>query len=70
MNEEGKLQNYWLYEQGIRLFSSYGSDVFPEMWTTTEPDTLYSNVMFLDMAASIGTTGKIRAGKRYRVFRN
>ena len=39
--------------KGLRLFSSYESKDFPEIWITTEPDKSYSTITFPDENASI-----------------
>ena len=33
-------------ENNLRLFSAYESDIYPEVWITTEPDRRYTTVMF------------------------
>ena len=53
MSEEGKLLNNRFYEKSMRLFSSYGSDRYPEIWITTEPDRSYSTILFPDEEVSI-----------------
>jgi predicted transcriptional regulator len=40
-------------ERNMRLFSSYESDEFPEIWITTEPDRSYSTIMFPDETVSL-----------------
>jgi predicted transcriptional regulator len=51
-NDANRLNNRYL-ERNLRLFSSYGSDKFPEIWITTEPDRSYSTVMFPDEDTSM-----------------
>lgn len=47
-----KLLNEQSLERNLRLFSSYESGVFPEIWIITEPDRAYTFVMFPDEYAS------------------
>jgi predicted transcriptional regulator len=51
-NEANRLNSSFL-ERNLRLFSSYGSDRFPEIWITTEPDRSYSTIMFPDEDTSM-----------------
>jgi predicted transcriptional regulator len=51
-NDANRLNSRYL-ERNLRLFSSYGSDKFPEIWITTEPDRSYSTVMFPDEDTSM-----------------
>jgi hypothetical protein len=51
-NDANRLNNRYL-ERNLRLFSSYGSDKFPEIWITTEPDRSNSTVMFPDEDTSM-----------------
>ena len=51
-NEANRLNNKFL-ERNLRLFASYGSDIFPEIWITTEPDRSYSTIMFPDEDTSM-----------------
>ena len=53
MSEEGKLLNNRFYEKSMRLFSSFGSERYPEIWITTEPDRSYSTILFPDEEVSI-----------------
>ena len=45
--------NQHILERNMRLFSSYESKDFPEIWITTEPDRSYSTIMFPDEEVSI-----------------
>ena len=40
-------------KMGRRLFSSYESNEYPEIWITTEPDRSYSTIMCPDEQASL-----------------
>jgi predicted transcriptional regulator len=51
-DEERQLNNQNL-ETSIRLFSSYESEGFPEIWITTEPDRSCSTIMFPDEDVSM-----------------
>lgn len=51
-NEANRLNSRFL-ERNLRLFSSYVSDRFPEIWITTEPDRSYSTIMFPDEDTSM-----------------
>lgn len=53
MSAEGIFLNNRFLEKNMRLFSSYGSDRFPEIWITTEPDRSFSTIMFPDEEVSI-----------------
>ena len=53
MSDEGKYLNSRFLEKNMRLFSSYGSERFPEIWITTEPDRSFSTIMFPDEEVSI-----------------
>ena len=53
MSDEGKFLNNRFLERNMRLFSSYGSEKFPEIWITTEPDRSFSTIMFPDEEVSI-----------------
>jgi predicted transcriptional regulator len=48
-----KLLNQHIIERNMRLFSSYESKGFPEIWITTEPDRSYSTIMFPHEEVSI-----------------
>lgn len=63
MSEEGKLLNNRFYEKSMRLFSSYGSESYPEIWITTEPDRSYSTVLFPDEEISIEPLERYESGK-------
>jgi len=52
MSDEVRRLNTRNLEQSLRLFSSYESKAFPEIWITTEPDKSYSTIMFPDEDAS------------------
>jgi predicted transcriptional regulator len=47
-SQEVKQLNQHILERNMRLFSSYESKGFPEIWITTEPDRSYSTIMFPD----------------------
>jgi len=51
-DEERRLNNQNL-ERSMRLFSSYESEDFPEIWITTEPDRSSSMIMLPDESISI-----------------
>ena len=53
MSDEGKFLNNRFLEKNMRLFSSYGSEKFPEIWITTEPDRSFSTIMFPDEEVSV-----------------
>jgi predicted transcriptional regulator len=53
MSDEGRLLNNRFLEKNMRLFSTYGSERFPEIWITTEPDRSFSTIMFPDEEVSI-----------------
>ena len=40
-------------ERNMRLFSSYESDNYPEIWITTEPDRAYTTIMFPEEDVSL-----------------
>jgi predicted transcriptional regulator len=53
MSDEVRRLNTRSLEKSLRLFSSYESKDFPEIWITTEPDKSYSTIMFPDEDVSI-----------------
>ena len=53
MSDEVERLNNRSLERNMRLFSSYESESFPEIWITTEPDRSYSTIMFPDEDVSI-----------------
>jgi predicted transcriptional regulator len=53
MNDEDKRLNDESQEKGRRLFSSYESKGFPEIWIITEPNRSYTTIMFPDEFASM-----------------
>jgi predicted transcriptional regulator len=53
MSDEGRRLNNRFLERSIRTFSSYGSERFPEIWITTDPDRSCSTIMFPDEEDSI-----------------
>jgi len=53
MSDEARQLNNRFVENSLRLFSSYGSERFPEIWITTEPDRSCSTIMFPDEDVSI-----------------
>ena len=53
MSDEGKFLNNRFLEKNMRLFSTYGSEKFPEIWITTEPDRSFSTIMFPDEEVSV-----------------
>ena len=52
-DDEGRQLNSRFLESGMRLFSSYGSGRFPEIWITTKPDRSSSTIMFPEEDVSI-----------------
>jgi predicted transcriptional regulator len=52
MSDADKLLNEQSLEKNLRLFSSYESRGFPEIWITTEPDRSYTTIMFPSEQAS------------------
>jgi predicted transcriptional regulator len=53
MSDEVERLNNRNLERSMRLFSSYESKDFPEIWITTEPDRSYTTVLFPDEDVSI-----------------
>lgn len=53
MSDTARELNNRFLEKGMRLFSSYGSERFPEIWITTEADRSSSTIMFPDEDVSI-----------------
>ena len=53
MSDEVERLNNQSLERNMRLFSSYESKDFPEIWITTEPDRSCSTIMFPDEDVSI-----------------
>ena len=53
MSGEERQLNSRFIKRGMRLFSSYESERFPEIWITTEPDRSYSTIMFPDEEVTI-----------------
>ena len=53
MSDEGRRLNNRFLERSFRTYSSYGSERFPEIWITTEPDRSCSTIMFPDEEVSI-----------------
>lgn len=53
MNDEARRLNKRFLESSMRLFSSYGSERFPEIWITTDPDKSCSTIMFPDEDVSM-----------------
>jgi len=53
MSYEVERLNNQSIERNMRLFSSYESKDFPEIWITTVPDRSYSTIMFPDEDISI-----------------
>ena len=52
-SDEVERLNIQSLERNMRLFSSYESKDFPEIWITTEPDRSCSTIMFPDEDVSI-----------------
>jgi predicted transcriptional regulator len=53
MSHTARQLNNRFLERNMRLFSSYGSERFPEIWITTEPDRSCSTIMFPDEDVSM-----------------
>ncbi len=62
-SEKTRQLNNRLIKRNIRLFSSYESEKFPEIWITTEPDRSYSTIMFPDEVASMEPLENYRSGE-------
>ena len=52
-SQEVRRLNQHILERNMRLFSSYESKDFPEIWITTAPDRSYSTIMFPDEEVSM-----------------
>jgi predicted transcriptional regulator len=52
MSDQDKLLNEQSLERNMRLFASYESGGFPEIWVITEPDRSYTTIMLPDEYAS------------------
>lgn len=52
MSDQDKLLNEQSLEKNLRLFASYESGIFPEIWIATKPDRSYTTVTFPDEYAS------------------
>jgi predicted transcriptional regulator len=52
-SQEVRHLNTHILARNMRLFSSYESKDFPEIWITTEPDRSYSTIMFPDEEVSM-----------------
>jgi predicted transcriptional regulator len=62
-SDKARQLNSRFIKQNMRLFSSYESGKFPEIWITTEPDRSYSTIMFPDEVASMEPLENYRSGE-------